>query len=456
MKVWRLQKNTDGGDIAELCLNENVIAMGWALDENDRKEYRRNPTFDRYCELALHHYTRKNYSPVIRLAEETEPNDIVWMRHKGEYFFARIREDSDWLFDSSEGAVDTDTTNRRINIKWHKAGDESSVPGCLTTGFIRGTTYQQIKKQGIVEYSQMLYNMLASEKEGFKYPKPELSLKERDFWNLLQPSDAEDLLCMWLYKTKGYVVIPSTNKISTELYECVLVDPNSDEYRHIYIQVKKGDVDINAANYSDLDGDVYFLSTEGKVKNADGNKNYFIVNPTSIFEFAIDPSNRSIIPEGITRWIRFLTEAENENMDISATKGIMLDTNLSYSETNEMEMLTQNRVCAYGDAERYIRSFKKGDYALFYSKGRGIIAIGEVTSEKPGQVETERGLYHDVKMIVPADGDYDAIHSKYISAKEIKEILNRGFYFASTIKTPFLNRKQVDMLIDALKEKYNK
>jgi len=454
MKVWRLQKNTDGGNIADICLNENVIAMGWALNETDREILRKEQSFGKYCELALHHYPKKKYSPVIRLAEETELNDIVWMRHKGEYYFARIKEDSHWFFDFSENAVNSDTTNRLRNIKWYKAGDEASVPGCLITGFIRGTTYQQIKKQGIIEYSQMLYNMVAAEKDGFRYPKPELSLKERDFWNLLQPSDAEDLLCMWLYKTKGYVVIPSTNKKSTELYECVLVDPKSEEYRHIYIQVKKGDVDINAASYSDLNGDVYFMSTEGKVKNADGNKRYIIVNPTLVYEFAIDPSNRSIIPEGITRWIRFLTEAENENMDKSGIKGIMFDTNLSYSETNEMEMLTQNRVCAYGDAERYIRSFKKGDYALFYSKGRGVIAIGKVVSDIPFRLETERGLYHRVKMIIPTNGDYEKIHSKYISAREIKELLDRGFYFASTIKTPFLNKNQVDKLVDTLKRKY--
>ena len=98
--------------------------------------------------------------------------------------------------------------------------------------------------------------------------------------------------------------------------------------------------------------------------------------------------------------------------------------------------------------------YKKGDYALFYSKGRGIIAIGEVVSDTPGVVETEKGLYHDVKMIVPSNGDYSEIHNKYISAKEIKEILNRGFYFASTIKTPFLNKEQVDKLIDALMQKY--
>ena len=37
----------------------------------------------------------------------------------------------------------------------------------------------------------------------------------------------EDVVCLYLYDRKGYVTIPSTNKIATELYECVLVNPEN-------------------------------------------------------------------------------------------------------------------------------------------------------------------------------------------------------------------------------------
>lgn len=452
MQIWRLQTNTDGGDVAKFCRENHVIAMGWILDDNTRAILKKNPTFDNFCELADNYY--EGYSSVRRMAKEVMINDIVWMKDGGQYYFARIDKRSEWKFDFSEEALKLDASNQRSNIYWEKVGDESSVPGCLTTGFIRGSTFQRINKSGLSEFSQMLYNMKVSDKEGYRYDRPNISLNAKDFWNLLQPDDAEDLLCMWLYKEKGYIVIPSTNKKSTELYECVLIDPKAEDNNHIYIQVKKGNVDIDASAYNKLDGEVYFLTTEGKVIN-DNKPNYHVVNPNKIYEFAIDPVNKTLIPKGIAYWIKFLTESENENMDKTSVKGIMLDTNLSYSNVNEMEMLSQNRVCAYGDADRYIKSFRKGDYALFYSKGRGIIAVGEVTSDEPKEVETEKGLYHEVKMIVPENGNYSYIHDKYISAREIKETLNRGFYFASTIKTPFLNKTQVDLLITALREKYN-
>ena len=73
-------------------------------------------------------------------------------------------------------------------------------------------------------------------------------------------------------------------------------------------------------------------------------------------------------------------------MKSDTCKGIMLNTNRSYSDTNEYEMLSQSKISAYGDASRYIDSFKKGDYALFYSKGRGIIAIGRITLQIPAHL----------------------------------------------------------------------
>ena len=137
-------------------------------------------------------------------------------------------------------------------------------------------------------------------------------LNEKDFWNLLQPDDVEDLLCMWLYKEKNYVVIPSTNKRRTKLYKCVLIDPNAEEYRPIYIQAKKGAVTIDASEYSKLNGEVYFLTTEGAVLNADKD-NYHVVNPRDVYRLAIDPAHIQLIPEWITNRIKSLTLPETES-----------------------------------------------------------------------------------------------------------------------------------------------
>lgn len=239
-------------------------------------------------------------------------------RDEGKYYFGRVKKESKWIF-NSEAAEKKDAGNQLTNIDWYEAStraDEESVPGAIATAFIKGSTLQRINKDGVKEYSQLLYNKIHDpEKEQFTYEKPHLCL-DKHFYMLLSPSDVEDLLALRLYAEKKYVCIPSTNKIATAKYECVLVDPESEKRKHIYIQVKKGKVDLEASDYVNLakDGnEVYLLTTEGRVKNADKYKNITAVNPDEIYRFAIDPKYKNIIPEHVLYWIEFLSEIEESN-----------------------------------------------------------------------------------------------------------------------------------------------
>ena len=253
MAVWRLQVNTGGTNVADYCLKNHVAAMGWSLRELTQAERSGIHTFLDYCNLARTQY--KSFDSVCRMVEDVKEGDLLWMRSKneGKYYIARVKANSTWVF--REDAVQMDAANQLTNIDWYPAtdkADEESVPGAVATSFIMGSTIQRIKKNGVEEYSQMLYNRVHdSALDLFNYPDPALSLCEKHFYSLLQPEDVEDLLALWLYDTKGYVCIPSTNKIATPKYECVLVDPNDLNRKHIYIQVKKGDVAYNRRKRSE-------------------------------------------------------------------------------------------------------------------------------------------------------------------------------------------------------------
>ena len=321
MEVWRLQVNTGEDSIAKYCIENNVAAMGWSLkelSESERKNIKNIKTFEDYCKYADKVY--KSYASVKRLKEQVKENDIIWMhsRDEGKYYFGRVKKESKWIF-NSEAAEKKDAGNQLTNIDWYEAStraDEESVPGAIATAFIKGSTLQRINKDGVKEYSQLLYNKIHDpEKEQFTYEKPHLCL-DKHFYMLLSPSDVEDLLALRLYAEKKYVCIPSTNKIATAKYECVLVDPESEKRKHIYIQVKKGKVDLEASDYVNLakDGnEVYLLTTEGRVKNADKYENITAVNPDEIYRFAIDPKYKNIIPEHVLYWIEFLSEIEESN-----------------------------------------------------------------------------------------------------------------------------------------------
>lgn len=321
MEVWRLQVKTGNKNIAKYCIENHVAAMGWSLKElpeSERKNIKNIKTFEDYCKYADKVY--KSYASVKRLKEQVKENDIIWMHSsdEGKYYFGRVKKESKWLF-NSEAAEKKDAGNQLTNIDWYEAStraDEESVPGAIATAFIKGSTLQRINKDGVKEYSQLLYNKIHDpEKEQFTYEKPHLCL-DKHFYMLLSPSDVEDLLALRLYAEKKYVCIPSTNKIATAKYECVLVDPESEKRKHIYIQVKKGEVDLEASDYVNLakDGnEVYLLTTEGRVKNADKYENITAVNPDEIYRFAIAPKYKNIIPEHVLYWIEFLSEIEESN-----------------------------------------------------------------------------------------------------------------------------------------------
>ena len=145
------------------------------------------------------------------------------------------------------------------------------------------------------------------------------------------------------------------------------------------------------------------------------------------------------------------------NLAPDTCKGIIFDTNLTYSDTNEGGMLERHHVEAYGDVKWSVDSFRKGDYVLFYSRGYGIIAAGKITSlraEELRNIPDINGRYHEVDMIVPVNASYPEGYSVSIRPFEITELLGHGFYFARTDKRPYLNQEEAEKLIEELKKRY--
>ncbi len=446
MSVWRLQTRTGSGHICEYCLKNSVAAMGWSLRDISETERKSIKTFEEFSGYAKLFY--KNFASVKRLKNDVRPGDLIWMRYNGIYYIGRVDESSKWLFNSSKEATEADASNQLTNIKWkhHDIADEDTVPGVIATAFIKGSTFQRINKRGAMEYSALLYDRLAKTEY---YSDIKLELSETNFYSLLSPEDSEDLLCLWLYHKYGYIVIPSTNKIATQLYECVLVDPK--DGKRIYVQVKKGNIELDADVYKNLNGEVWFLNTEGAIKNINKYNNMHVANSTELYEFALSEESENIMSKSIKLWTSFLIVQSNENLK-TIFKGIMFDTNKSFSETSEKYMLENSRVSAWGNAQKYIHSFNKGDYVLFYSNSKGIIAIGKIKSDKT--FESGNESYREVEPIVFPE-NYDEQSMAYISPSEIKDALHKSFYFASTIKSPFLSEDDSKALIKILKAKTN-
>ena len=80
---------------------------------------------------------------------------------------------------------------------------------------------------------------------------------------------------------------------------------------------------------------------------------------------------------------------------------------------------------------------------LYYEKGKGVIAVGEITS--PTSLSDGEEQYQTVSMIVQPN------NCKFLKPGELKTLMGKGFYFASTIKVPYLSEDEVNMVIKELK-----
>jgi hypothetical protein len=133
-------------------------------------------------------------------------------------------------------------------------------------------------------------------------------------------------------------------------------------------------------------------------------------------------------------------------------KGIMFDTNLSYDPDSVWDMFANSKISAYGKASRYINSFNKGDYVLYYHKGWGVIGAGIIKTATVGEDPSKNELYHTVELLTPVIKQDSDI--RYISASELCKLLDKNFYFASTIKSPYLSAEEAKLVVEELKKKY--
>lgn len=319
--VWRLHANTDSEkeyNISGYMIEKNIMAIGWslkdshlvgAIKEEDMnrvcKERDGIDSIDKYEGFCNKYKIYKNgvNANVRRFTREIEEGDLIWIRHEGIYYLARYGSESTVGYYPSKENLENDACIQIRNVDWKPIGDESVVPGAVTTALISRLTFCRISLEGVEEFSKFIYDKVTG---GKFYEDKELTFNQEKFYNFISTTDCEDLLCMYLNKEYGYVVIPSTNKKSTELYECVLLDPQTG--KNIFIQVKKGDDPLKPEDYFHLDGDVYLLTTKGKVENYDKekHKNIKIVDPKELFNYLSHEDFQNYLPQSIKYWIELL------------------------------------------------------------------------------------------------------------------------------------------------------
>ena len=327
--VWRLQTRTDSNDgkkISTYCREKFIAAVGWSINDNQIKKYNAE-AFDKIQSIRTSITSEDIYYKVLEeynlfnikagkkiVAVETlkrvKPGDYIWMRDNGIYYLGYVGNNLRYVYNPSIDALEHDAANQIEDVEWKPIGDESQVPGVIATAFIRGRTLQRVRKAYMYEYASFIYNG----KPLVVNVESNESLKQL-FYNCLSPSDCEDLVCLYLYDKANYIAIPSTNKIATELYECVLVNPSNGKLA--YPQVKKGRDNLNINDYMELIKDnpnkeVYLFTTEGKLQGDIHINNIHGISPYELYNWTEEKikNNSFLIPEGIVKWYKLIHSSE--------------------------------------------------------------------------------------------------------------------------------------------------
>lgn len=151
-------------------------------------------------------------------------------------------------------------------------------------------------------------------------------------------------------------------------------------------------------------------------------------------------------------YFEFFAKPYDYHINPKNCKGVIFDTNLSYNENSAWDMLVNSKVSAYGNAKKYVSYLNKGDYVLYYHKGYGVIVTARIQSSKPTITENGDEAFHKVVLLTPP---IDSIEEAcYISPSDLSQILSKNFYYASTIKTPYLTKEEADLITEELIKRY--
>lgn len=128
-------------------------------------------------------------------------------------------------------------------------------------------------------------------------------------------------------------------------------------------------------------------------------------------------------------------------------KGVLFDTNRKDSDECLWEMMDGSYVAAYGDAKRFINRLLPGDYVFYSHKYKGIVAAGRV---KRGDIKSpnQYTLCREVELLTRRPERGKPLPA--MPFRKVSEVLEKNFYWASTVKTPYLTRAESELLLAEL------
>jgi hypothetical protein len=151
---------------------------------------------------------------------------------------------------------------------------------------------------------------------------------------------------------------------------------------------------------------------------------------------------------GDDNYFEFFSIPYDRHMNPAGFKGVIFDTCRKQYPESIWYMCDNNRVAAFGDHQQTIHCLNRNDIVFLYHKYEGIVAAGRVKSDVKSDPNVRDTLYRDLEWLTQKP-KRDAFKS--MPAMAIKNILGHNFFWAKTIKIPYLGKKEAEKLLKAFK-----
>ena len=147
------------------------------------------------------------------------------------------------------------------------------------------------------------------------------------------------------------------------------------------------------------------------------------------------------------RYLELFSRPYDSHRNPADVKGVLFDTCRAHDEDAIWHMMEKERVAAWGDAMGFVGHVSKGD-TVFYSHSRtGVVATAQVTGDQRADV-VENEMYRDVEFLTPVPRRGSEL--KAMPFARVREITGKSFFWARTIKVPYLSVDETKRLLEEL------
>jgi hypothetical protein len=115
-------------------------------------------------------------------------------------------------------------------------------------------------------------------------------------------------------------------------------------------------------------------------------------------------------------------------------------------------MMENNWVAAYGDIKYVVDGLHPRDFVFYSHKWEGLIAAAEVVG--PARDDGPDTRYRQVRFLTPVPRREEGI-TRRMRFQDVSASTGKNFFWARTIKVPYLTKEEAGRLLDALRQCLN-